>query len=67
MIEDMTIRDLSRWTEQSYIYAVAKFSRHFGRSPDLLGTEEVLTLGELPDAARSVRVTWVALFLEQLA
>lgn len=41
MIEDMAIRNLSRSTQQSYIYAVAKFSRHFGRSPDLLGTEEV--------------------------
>ena len=30
MIEDMTIRNLSRATQQSYIYAVRKFSRHFG-------------------------------------
>jgi hypothetical protein len=29
MIEDMTVRNLSRSTQQSYIYAVAKFSRHF--------------------------------------
>jgi len=29
MIEDMTIRSLSRSTQQSYIYAVAKFSRDF--------------------------------------
>ena len=28
-------------TQQSYIYAVAKFSRHCGRSPDRLGLEEV--------------------------
>jgi site-specific recombinase XerD len=41
MIEDMTIRNLSRSTQQSYIYAVAKFSRHFKRSPDRLGMEEV--------------------------
>jgi integrase/recombinase XerD len=34
MIEDMTIRNLSRATQQSYIYAVRKFSRHFGKSPD---------------------------------
>jgi len=27
MIEDMTIRNLSHSTQQSYIYAVAKFSR----------------------------------------
>ena len=30
MIEDMTIRNLSPATQQSYIYAVRKFSRHFG-------------------------------------
>ena len=41
MIEDMTIRNLSRSTQQSYIYAVAKFSRHFKRTPDQLGMEEV--------------------------
>jgi site-specific recombinase XerD len=41
MTEDMTIRNLSPATQQSYIYAVAKFSRHFGRSPDRLGLEEL--------------------------
>lgn len=38
MIEDMTVRNLSPATQQSYLYAVAKFSRHFGRSPDRLGS-----------------------------
>jgi integrase/recombinase XerD len=41
MIEDMTIRNLSPATQQSYIYAVPKFSRHCGRSPDRLGLEDV--------------------------
>ena len=41
MIEDMTLRNLSPSTQQSYIYAVASFNRHFGRSPDKLGLEEV--------------------------
>jgi integrase/recombinase XerD len=41
MIEDMTVRNLSRSTQQSYLYAVAKFSRHFDRTPDRLGMEEV--------------------------
>lgn len=41
MIEDMTVRNLSRSTQQSYVYAVAKFSRHFSRPPDQLGMEEV--------------------------
>ena len=43
MIEDMTIRNLSPATQQSYLYAVSKFSRHFGHSPDRLGVEDVRT------------------------
>jgi site-specific recombinase XerD len=41
MIEDMTVRNLSPATQRSYIYAVAKFSEYFGKSPDRLGFEEV--------------------------
>ena len=41
MIEDMTIRNLSPATQRSYVSAVSKFSRHFERSPDTLGLEEV--------------------------
>jgi integrase/recombinase XerD len=41
MIEDMTVRNLSPATQQSYLYAVAKFSRHFGVPPAQLGTEQV--------------------------
>ncbi|RWK76727.1 site-specific integrase [Mesorhizobium sp.] len=41
MIEDMTVRNLSPATQQSYLYAVAKFSRYFGRSPDRLGLDDI--------------------------
>ncbi len=41
MIEDMTVRNLSPATQRSYVHAVAKFSRYFGRSPDRLGLEDV--------------------------
>jgi len=41
MIEDMTIRNLSPATQQSYLYAVSKFSLYFGRSPDRLGVEDI--------------------------
>jgi site-specific recombinase XerD len=41
MIEDMTVRNLSPATQRSYVHAVAKFSRFFGRSPDRLGLEDV--------------------------
>lgn len=43
MIEDMTVRNLSPATQQSYISAVSKFSRFFCRSPDLLDLEDVRT------------------------
>ncbi len=41
MIEDMTIRNLSPATQRSYVHAVAKFARFFGRSPELLDLEDV--------------------------
>ena len=41
MIEDMTVRNLSPATQQSYVYAVAKFGQFFKRSPERLDLEDV--------------------------
>jgi site-specific recombinase XerD len=41
MIEDMRIRNFSPLTMSQYLSRVAHFARHFGRSPDQLGLEEV--------------------------
>jgi integrase/recombinase XerD len=41
MIDDMRVRNLSPATRQSHVYAAAKFSRFFGRSPDQLSIEAV--------------------------
>jgi site-specific recombinase XerD len=41
MIEDMRVRNLSPNTQQLYIDRVAKFARYFGKSPELLGPEDV--------------------------
>jgi len=41
MIEDMTVRNLSPATQRSYVHAVARFGRFFGRSPDRLSLEDV--------------------------
>lgn len=41
MIDDMMLRNLSPATQRSYLHAVTKFSRHFRRSPDRLGLEDV--------------------------
>lgn len=41
MRESLRVRNLSPRTEETYIDAVAKFARHFGKSPDLLGPEDI--------------------------
>jgi integrase/recombinase XerD len=41
MLEDMRVRNFSPRTQQTYISLVARFARHFRRSPELLGPEEV--------------------------
>ena len=45
MIEDMTVRNLSPTTQQSYIHAVKKFSLYFDQSPDRLGLERARLSG----------------------
>jgi hypothetical protein len=42
MIEDMEIRRLAAGAQAQYL-SVARSARHFGRSPDQLGYEEVRT------------------------
>jgi integrase/recombinase XerD len=41
MIEDLKVRNRSARTIQTYIAHVANFARHFGRSPEVLGPEEI--------------------------
>ncbi len=41
MLEDMQVRNLSPLTQRSYVEHVSRFARHFGRSPALLGPEEI--------------------------
>ena len=41
MIDDMTLRKLSPKTQAGYLRAVMKFTRFFGRSPDLASPEDL--------------------------
>ena len=56
MIEDMRVRNRSPKTEQLYISAVASFARFFGKSPELLGSEDVRTFQVYLTTER--RVSW---------
>jgi site-specific recombinase XerD len=40
-IDDMTLRNLAPRTIATYVDRVARFARHFGASPELLGMEQV--------------------------
>jgi integrase/recombinase XerD len=43
MIEDMTLRNFTPQTIQSYIWCIARFARYFNASPEHLGPEHVRT------------------------
>jgi site-specific recombinase XerD len=43
MLEDMQVRNLAENTQDSYIRQVSLFARHFKKSPDTLGPEEIRT------------------------
>src|SRR5262249_13927602 len=41
MTEDMQVRNLSPHTQASYVQQVSLFARHFNRSPEELGPEDI--------------------------
>lgn len=41
MLEDMRMRNLAQGTQELYVRAVARFAMHFGKSPQVLGREQV--------------------------
>jgi site-specific recombinase XerD len=41
MLEDMKIRNLALNTQTSYLLQVSQFARHFGKSPEVLGREDI--------------------------
>ena len=41
MLEDLQIRNYAPSTASAYIRGVAEFAKHFGKSPDLLGPEQI--------------------------
>src|SRR6266478_2205125 len=41
MTEDLQVRNLSPHTQKSYLEQVSRFARHFSKSPEVLGPEEI--------------------------
>ena len=41
MTEDMQVRSLSAHTQATYVQQVSLFARHFNKSPELLGPEQI--------------------------
>ena len=41
MTEDMQVRNLSSQTQATYLQQVSLFARHFNKSPEILGPEEI--------------------------
>lgn len=41
MIDEMTIRNFSKGTQEQYLCAVSLFARHFSKSPERLGPKEI--------------------------
>ena len=66
MIEELQRRNYSQATIESYIFSVQEFAKHFHKSPDLLGAEEVrqyqlYLINEKRLAAQTVKVRMSAL------
>src|SRR5260370_10355159 len=43
MTEDMQVRNLALNTQMSYVQQVSLFARHFNKSPEALGPEDIRT------------------------
>jgi integrase/recombinase XerD len=66
MLEDMQIRNLAENTQSTYLLQVGLFARHFSRSPEALGPEEIRTYqvylaNEKQLAAKSITIAVSAL------
>jgi hypothetical protein len=64
MIEDMTVRNFAPGTKDIYVGQVSLFARHFGKSPEQLGPEEIrayqIYLAEEKKASVSTRIVAVS-------
>ena len=55
MTEDMQVRNLSSQTQATYVQQVSLFARHFNKSPEILGPEEIRSYPGLPNERKEAR------------
>jgi hypothetical protein len=53
MTEDMKIRNLALTTQAAYLEQVSLFARHFNKSPEILGREQIRTYQLYPPKRKS--------------
>jgi integrase/recombinase XerD len=41
MIEEMKLRNFSAATQKTYVYAVTRLAKYYGKAPDQLGKEDI--------------------------
>lgn len=61
MLEDMSIRNLAENTQQSYLQQISSYAKHFHRSPEVLGPEDVRTYQVYLTAERNLSATSVGI------
>ena len=52
MTEDMQVRNLSSHTQSTDVQQVALFARHFNKSPEILGPEEIRSYQSPPERTK---------------
>jgi hypothetical protein len=66
MLQDMAIRNYALGTRDNSIRAVAKFARHFKKSPDRLGPEEVRAYQVYLVQKKKVSWSWLKIVVSAL-
>lgn len=66
MLQDMEIRNFAQGTRDTYTRAVADFARHFSKSPDQLGSEEIRTYQVYLVKRKKVSWSWLKIVVSAL-
>ena len=66
MIEDMQVRNLSSQTKATYVQQVSLFARHFNKSPEVLGPEEIRSYQVYLTNEKKLAPSWIIIAVAAL-